>query len=215
MTLLNFLQNSIVGAEGLSAFVGLLYYKKVENTYWKYLVWYCLLIFLNELFSLLVLVNYTDFRGYYYDIYGIPIQFLFLFWLFAKKSLQLNKLYTISVILYLCSFLPHFFYKERYGLINSMSYTIGCFFLLIMCVLEFLKQIKSDDILNFKTNRMFYINLGVLLFYIGTMPFYTFMKQILESDVELYKSYRNFSVIAGIILYLLFTLSFICGKQKK
>lgn len=212
--LLNFLQNCNVFSEGLSAFVGILYYKSLKETYWKYFVFYCILIFLNELFSLLVLEYHQNWRSLFFDIYGIPIQFLFLFWLYGYQSLQQKKLYFVSSSVYLLSFIPHLYYREKHGLINSMSYTIACLFLLLMGILEFLKQIKSNDILYFNRNKMFYINLGMLLFYIGTMPFFAFMRQLYNYDPILFSSYRVFSLITDILLYLLFTASFIWGKPK-
>lgn len=214
MTLLDFLQNCTVFSEGLCAFVGILYFKKLKETFWKYFVFYCVIIFLNELFSLLVLEYYQKWRSLFFDVYGIPIQFLFLFWLYAYQSLQLKKLYFISTLVYLLSFIPHLYYKEKYGIINSMSYTVACLLLLLMGILEFLKQIRSNDILNFNKNKMFYINLGMLLFYIGTMPFYAFMRQLYDYDPILFSNYRIFSLVTDILLYLLFTASFIWGKPK-
>jgi len=210
----NILQYIIIAAEASSAFAGIWYFKTLKNTYWKYFACYCILIFANELFSLVVLDYFKEFRKYFYDAYGIPVQFLFLFWLYAYKSLQMSKLFKVSITLYLASFLPHFFYAERYSLINSMSYTVGCFLLLIMGILEFVKQVNSDGILYFKQNKMFYINLGVVLFYVGTMPFFAFMRQLYDYDIDLFYNYRMFAFITTIILYLSYTASFIWGKPK-
>ncbi|MBY0485628.1 MAG: hypothetical protein K2P85_00315, partial [Flavobacteriaceae bacterium] len=187
------IQYLIIAAEACSAIAGILYYHKLKNTYWKYFAIYCIVIFLNELFSLLVLASFIEYRQFFYDVYGIPIQFLFLFWLYAYKSLQMKTFFFVSIALYLISLIPHFFYEERYSLIPSMSYTVGCFLILIMCVLEFVKQVKSDSILYFKQNKMFYINIGVILFYVGTMPFFAFIRQLHDYDIELYRSYRTFT----------------------
>jgi len=214
MTIKEIIQYTIIAAEALSAFASLWYFKSLKNTYWKYFVWYCILIFANELFSLLVLDHFKEYRRYFFDVYAIPVQFLFLFWLYAQKSLQMPRFYILSTFIYIISFVPHFFYAERYSLINSMSYSIGCALLLVMSFFEFIQQIKSDQIIYFYYNKMFYINLGVILFYVGTMPFFAFMKQLYDYNHDWYFSYQAVALITTVILYLSFTASFIWGKPK-
>ncbi len=95
-----------------------------------------------------------------------------------------------------------------------MSYTIGVFLLAILSFLEFLKQIKSDEILNFKGNKMFYINIGVLIFYIGTLPFFAFDKILLDNNRTLWDSYLTFFLFSVNIINLFYIASFIWGKSK-
>ena len=95
-----------------------------------------------------------------------------------------------------------------------MSYTVGVFLLSIMVYLEFIKQIKSEDILNFQNNKMFYINIGILLFYVGTLPFFAFDKQLYLNNNELWSNYKTFFLLSVNIMYLLFAASFIWGKPK-
>lgn len=214
MTSFEILQKCIICAEGLSAFFGILFYNKIKRTYWKYFAWYCFLIFLNEVISLLILKNYLEFKKYFFDLYAIPIQFIFFIWLYALKSLKNVILFWFSIFIYFISFLPHLFYEKEYGLINSMSYTVACLILLVLCVLEFKKQVISDDIIYFKTNKMFYINIGVLLFYVGTMPFYAFMQYFYYNHRDVFFVYKYYSISIGIVMYLLFSASFIWGKSK-
>jgi len=109
MSVKEIIQYAIIAAEAFSAFAGLWYFKSLKNTYWKYFVGYCVLIFANELFSLLLLDHFQEYRRYFYDVYAIPVQFLFLFWLYAQKSLQMPRLYLLSTLIYTTSFVPHFF----------------------------------------------------------------------------------------------------------
>lgn len=214
MTRFELLQKGLLAAEGLCALVAILYYPKVKHTYWKYFALYCMFIFAQELFSYVVLDYYPYLRRPYFDIIGIPVQFLFLFWLFAKKALQLPTLFVGSVVVYLAVLIPHFFYISQTRMINELSYTVGCLLLLIMGVLEFRKQIQSDDIIHFKDNKMFYINIGVMLFYIGSMPFYTFDESFYNADKVFWKNFRLFFLITDILMYLLFTASILWGKTK-
>ncbi len=84
---------------------------------------------------------------------------------------------------------------------------------MILVFLEFKKQIQNDDILAFPENKMFYINIGIMLFYVGTLPFFS-LYHLLLKEPEIWNIYYLYFLISNCIMYLLFTASFIWGKQK-
>lgn len=201
-------------SEGLAAVIALFHFKQLKNTYWKWFVIYVVFIATMDIFGDFGLDFFPSFRKIYYDFFIIPVEFLFMYWIYAKKSLKFSMLFWISCIIYIFFFVLHFFnlYEIRY--VSSMSYTVGVFLLAIMIYLEFIKQIKSDEILTFKSNKMFYINIAVMFFYIGTLPFFSFDKYLFENAKELWSNYYTFFLLSDNTMYLLFAASFIWGKQK-
>jgi hypothetical protein len=206
--------NLIPYTELLCMLFGFFHFKKLKNTYWKWFVYYMVFITIVEFFSLYYLKYFPYLRKYYFDFFVIPIEFLFLYWLYAKKSLQNEKLYKVSCVIYLVFYCLHLFILDSVRIVSSMSYTVGIFLLAIMVYLEFVKQIKSDEILNYQNNKMFYINVGVLLFYIGTLPFFAFDKILYENNKELWNNYFTFFLISVNVMYILFIASFVWGKPK-
>lgn len=206
--------NCINWTEVICAIIGILYFNKLKKTYWKWFVVYVVFISIVELFSMYGLAYFPKLRKYYFDFLVIPIEFLFFYWLYAKKSLQLNKLFWISCIIYFIFYFLHLPNLDKIKTISSMSYTVGVFLLAIMVYLEFIKQIKSDEILNFQSNKMFYINIAVMLFYIGTLPFFAFDKYLYQNLNEVWGNYYTFFLMSVNIMYLLFSASFIWGKPK-
>jgi hypothetical protein len=208
------LYNLFPYVEFICAIVGTIYYKRLKDTYWKWFVIYVVFIAIVELINIYVLVHFPNNRKYYYGFFVIPIEFLFLYWLYAKKSLQSTKLYWISNTVYIAFYILNLFTLNQVRYISSMTYTVGVFILAIMIYLEFMKQIKSDEILNFKTNKMFYINIAVMLFYIGTLPFFAYDKYLFENMNELWENYKTFFLFSVNIMYILFIMSFIWGKPR-
>lgn len=206
--------NSINLTEGLTVLVGIFFYKSLKNTYWKWFVIYISFIAISDIFGDFGFEHSPYIKKLYYDFFVIPIEFLFFYWLYAKNSLKLEKLFWTCCLIYLVFFILHFFNLDKIRSISSMSYTVGVFLLSIMVYLEFIKQIKSDDILNFQHNKMFYINIGILLFYVGTLPFFAFDKLLYLNNNELWSNYKTFFLLSVNIMYLLFTASFIWGKPK-
>ena len=149
----------------------------------------------------------------FYALLVIPVEFLFFYWLFAYKSLKNKKLFWMCTLIYLLSFIPHYTFFIDDNMINSFNYIVGAFLLTILIVLEFNKQIKNDDILLFRSNMMFYINAGVCLLYVGTLPFFSFYGLILE-DRFIWDNYYLFFMSANFLMYVLFSFSLLWGKPN-
>ncbi|MCS3530872.1 hypothetical protein [Chryseobacterium sp. JUb7] len=206
------LQESMIWVEGLAAVVSLLYYNRIKNQYWKYFTYYLVLMFLSEVIGKWGQFFFEYNKPAFFNYFVIPLEFIFFYWLYAAKSFGKPKLfYTISA-LYLLSFIPNEIFMTK-KIIFSFSYTFGCLILMGLVVMEYYKQINSSNILDFNKNPMFYINLGVTLFYIGTLPFWAFFAYITIYR-EIYHIYFSYFLISGIVMYLLFSISFIWGRRN-
>jgi hypothetical protein len=192
--------------------VVLFYYPKVKNTYWKWLVFYLVFIAVQELYFTYNNSILTLPKTYYFAYIGIPIEFLFLFWLYAIKSLNNRVVFWIFSVLLMLTVLPIELYTEL-KTVNSITVTVGSLLLMILVFLEFQKQIKEDDILEFKHKRMFYINLGVLLFYVGSVPFMG-LYNLLKNEHSIWNPYYLYFVVSNCLLYVSYILSFVCGKKN-
>ncbi|KMQ68060.1 hypothetical protein ACM39_09360 [Chryseobacterium sp. FH2] len=207
------LQESLIWVEGLAAFISILYFNRAKDRYWKYFSFYLILMFVCEVIGKWgeKFIEYS--KPAFFNYFVIPIEFLFFYWLYAAKSLKKPKLFYVISLLYLLTFIPSDYFFGTRKIIFSFNYTFGCLMLMVLVIMEYYRQVNSSEILNFSKNKMFYINLGVTLFYIGTLPFWTFFS-LLNEYKELWNIYFNYFLISGIIMYLLFSISFIWGKQS-
>ena len=200
------------GSEALAALIGLLYLPRLKNTYWKYFAIYLILIFISETLGEQGVFS-RDNKVRFYNYLVIPGEFIFFYWLYAAKSFRKPKLFYILSALYLLSFTPHELFFSSKKIVFSLNYTLGSLFLLYLVVLEYYRQVNSSDILNFSDNRMFYINWGVTVFYIGTLPLLSFWSLFAELK-DLFSIYYIYFQISGIVMYVLFAVSFILGKEN-
>ena len=181
-----------------------------NNKYFKH---YLLYIVLLENFGETIFNLFKIDSQFIQSLFSIPIEFLFFIWLFAMKSLKNKKLYIISTVVYLLSFIPELSIEKGKFFFNSFNYLIGGFILLFLVLLELNNQIKSDDILRFKENKMFYITIGIALFYVGNLPFFGLYYLILK-EPEIWNIYYIYFMVSNCLMYLLFAASFIWGKPK-
>lgn len=200
--------------EFIALLSGILKFKSLKKSYWVYFVFYLIYIALYETISAFLIEYHSINIGKYLSFIQIPIEIIFFYWLYLCKSLNLKKTFWIFTVLYLFSlYLENTLTSLNNFTFNSLSMSFGTMLLLILVFLEFIKQIKSESILNFRENKMFYINIGVILMYIGNIPFFGLYYSILKMP-EIYNSYYIYFMVSNSLMYLLFAASFIWGKVK-
>ena len=213
LDVISFLGKMLLGIEFLTAIIAFAYFFKLKSTYWKWFCVYLIFIFLQEFYWYFNSHFYDIRKQEYYGLFGIPIQYLFFYWLFAMKSLKRKKLFLSFSVIYLLTIVAELFLNAL-DIVYSLNLTVGTLLICVLVVMEFIKQIQTDNILKFSTNKMFYINLGVILFYIGTYPFFAFYDIL---NLEAYKSigdlYYLYFKISICLMYILFICSFIWGKH--
>ena len=197
--------------ELIALIAGIINFKSLVGTFWKWFVIYLGYITMIELFRK-SLSNYISI-DIIWSFLAMPVEFLFFIWLFALKSLNNKKLFIICCAIYLLSFIQDLSLEKGKYYFSSFNYLIGGILLLFLVLLELLQQIKSDDILRFKQNKMFYITFGVGLFYVGNIPFFGLYYLILK-EPQIWNYYYIFFAITNCLMYLLFAASFIWGKPK-
>ena len=205
--------------ELLACITGFIYWKKIRFSIWKWFVVYLAVIALTEL-SL-------EFIGYILHKPGvtvkvslyflIPFEFLFFlglfyFWFDTRKA----KLWILAgIVLYLISFLIDiaFLGQTRFWF-YSFSYTTGNIILLMAEFLFFYKFINSQEILQYRSSMMFWTSAGLLIFYLGSLPFYGLWNTLVDKYPLLFNNYWMVVMCMGCIMYLFFCFAFIWGKPK-
>lgn len=209
----NILKNVLLISQLISVIIGLLYLFKRKTSYWRWFSVYLGIIFLQEYFWMQSISIDKQYRIAYYVFIGVPLEYLFFYWLYALKSQKSKKLFILSVSIYVIAVLVSALYKNV-DEVFSISVNVGTMILIVLIILEFIKQIKTDDILQFKENRMFYINLGLILFYIGNYPFHIFGPELYANHLDIWNAYYFYFLTTNILMYILFSIAFIWGKTR-
>lgn len=208
-----FLSDIFLWIEGGTALIALCYFKRLTGQHWRVFIYYLVTVFICEVIGKWGGEYISFSKTKYYNYIIIPFQFIFFYWLYAVKSFKNKRLFWIVTLLYVISFvLSRLFFKES-KVYFSFNYTLGCLLLMFLVIKEYYNQVNSISILHFNENRMFYINLGVTLFYIGTLPFFTFYS-LLRAYIQIWNIYFDYFLVSGIVMYVLFSISFIWGKQN-
>lgn len=205
-------KKAIFGFELLAAIIGLINWQRVKNNYWKWFPFYLLLLPILETLTYWTpkaMINYIN------TFIIIPIEFLFFCWLFYKNSQQ-KKIVILGSCIYIVSFIAEMLLaekmKSRYFF--SFSYSIGNLILLIFILRYFYYLIFTERILFFYRERMFWVALGLLVFYLGTFPYFGLYNLLVTKHFKLLISYTWVEIFLDYTMYLLFAASFIWGREK-
>ncbi len=206
--------------EAAASVAGFLYWSKIRNSYWRWFPVYLGIIFLTEISAeyFLFVEHNLAVNNNIYRFLSLPLEFLFLFWLFDKYFSEKGttiKWPLLFAILYLAAFLADVFYISRMKLFfDSFSYTIGNMLLLILLLRFFMKFSNSDEILNYKSSIMFWVSLGLLLFYLGTLPFWGLHTTLYNEYPDIFNVYWYAQNLLNYLMYTLFIISFVWGKPR-
>lgn len=208
----------LIVLEVVSCLVGVFSFKKLKNSYWVFFPVYLFFIVLSEYVGWHLRVNHLiSYNINFYNYLVIPTEFSFTFWLFyqAFKAGKYRWLPAVCTTVYFLCWIIDMAYLSKLRLsFYSFSYTIGNLVLLVLILWYFIQLVNSNAILTFRSNMMFWVSLGLLLYYLGSFPYYGLRNTIAYNFRELNITYSYIVLVLDCLMYLMFTFSFIWGKPN-
>ena len=199
--------------ELITAIIGSIYLFKYKHTFLKYflvLLWFIVIIeFLGK--------YYYHFFGANYIIYNIYhlINFCFLLFLYKNyvESNRYKKLISWFFYLYLAFFFGNLLFQNYFTQIQTVPFILGALFVIISILFLFIEILRSDRVLYVTKNLLFWISVGLLLYFVGRIP--TRIIKNYWEEISYYKSIYIVEYILSIIMNVCFIIGFICSEKNK
>lgn len=205
-------------SELIACITGFIFLKKLNNSFFRYFPFYLLFIVLSEAAGYLLKISDMKMASkLLFNYIVIPVEFLFFYlvFYFSLANKRYKKLPLLCMVIYiLCWMIDILFIGNMKFWFYSFSYTVGNLLLLVLIFRFYFNLITTSDVLYFKSNQLFWISGGLLIFYLGTFPYYSLLNTIAYNQPGLHSTYRHIVIILNILMYLMFTFSFIWGKQN-
>ncbi len=216
---IDLLKIALTIAEATACIVGFRYWKKLKDTYWKFFPVYLACILAAELLG-----RYLGYKKLYtanlalYNYFVIPLEILFFISLFYRtfSTRSLKRLSIIVAFIYMACWFSEMFLLPKVSSfwVGALSYTVGIVTLLVLILSYLFKLSSSDEIVFIKHNMMFWVCMGLFVFYAFSLPFYGMYNYLYKHHYNFYLTYSNIIFFLNYIMYGLFTLAFIWGKPK-
>ena len=200
---------------------GLFYTRKQPKNYWTTFPLFLIAVgildggglFISYKFS----ENYAKLNFYYYQLFVIPLQVIYYFWLINRNVVSAKRLYYIGIAIFLVSVIVECFRLvslEGY-FFNSSSYMVANILMLAHILRYFYQLSKNDRILFFYKERMFWVSLGLLIFWLGCLPFFGIFNYLVINYPKVFTIYFNVTLLFNFIMYTCFLISFIWAVKEK
>ena len=220
---INLIRDFVVYSELISAIVGTIYLYKYKNTYLKYFLLLLWFITITEFIGGYIVENkilvYIDENGLVYNKWLSNIRrfvtFMILYYIYFKllKTEVFKKWIKIFAIIFSIIYVLNWIFLQNFIKESpEIPQVIGSIFLVISILFYFIELLKSEKIMVFHRLLLFWISVGLLLFYTGTIPFmlkwngYMIIPGVHKLFLIVY--------ILAIIMYLTFTFGFIWSKKE-
>lgn len=210
------LKSSIKYIELFTAIIGTIYYYKYRHTFLKHylvILWY--ITFTEFLGYTLRKLNILNYNAILYNLYHV-INFVYLFLLYQKyiSNTRQKNCVRVFVYLYLASFLVCMLFENYLYKVQTVPFLLASVFLVISISFYFLEILNTDKVLYIRKNLLFWLSVGLLLYYVGNMPFRV-IRNFYEDIPNIYNIYVSFIsiFILSIIMNICIIIGFIWSEK--
>lgn len=178
---------------------------------------YMTVVTLLNLYAASMLKKGHDTTGLF-NLLVIPMEFFYFFGLFlllCRRS-KIRMLIIILAAIYAASFLADLLiFKNEYAYLYRRSYTTGALVLFVLALVYYYELLNSERLLGFYRDPGFWISTGLLLFYLGTLPFHMTWNYTADSFLKAFYTNKFNFYFLMYLMYTCFLTSIICLRWKK
>lgn len=102
------------------------------------------------------------------------------------------------------------FFVFRLNTWNSYVIIVGGFFSVLFAILYYYRIIAAAEILPLRNLPEFWIATGMLIFYLGALPYFGTLNFLVKYHLQVAKSLSTVLVVLDTLMYLLFSYGFLC-----
>jgi hypothetical protein len=145
----------------------------------------------------------------------IPVQFLCLFALFHRNTKYSYWRITIRVFAACVVVLTIInLFTPGPATFNVLNYTIGTIFICACCLHYLYECMNSRSIVTVHKNILFYLALGTLLCYLGTLPLHSMRNYLYYNYRNIFFTYNTVSYVLNMLMYGLITFGILWAQKK-
>tara|TARA_R110002049_G_scaffold355_1_gene2091 strand:+ start:2875 stop:3531 length:657 start_codon:yes stop_codon:yes gene_type:complete len=208
-----FLTNVVITLEGIAALVSILYYKKVNNTPLKFFPLILIYIFVNE-FSAEYTYRYFGTNVPQYNVYNIIffLFFYYVFWSYVKNAKH-KQWIKIGAIIFILSCFVNVLFQSFVREPQLLTYVLGACLLIFCIILYYIEILTTSKILLINQDFLFWISVGLLLFYVGYIPI-KLTRHFFVTQQDLFPTLRLVHYILIIIMNGFFIFGFLWTTRR-
>ncbi len=199
----------LIVVEVLAAVAGIFNWKNLSNV-WRYFTSYLCAVVILE-----IMVRWIgkEHRNLFYS-WTMPLHFLSFYFVYFHKLNTFKASVFWGAAIYMSSFFVEVIFNLKSGTFFSLNYTVGNIVLLLFTLFYFYEIALSDRILHFYSERMFWFACGIMIYYLGSLPYFGLFNYIRTNFLELMLIYHRFITVLNYFMYIFFVFSLLWPKKN-
>lgn len=140
-----------------------------------------------------------------------------LVYFFSVKSARLKQWILLMLLVYLLfAAYASVYLQPLQSSFPTYSIVVGGIFLLVAILIYFYEGLKQAELYNFYRNYLFYISIGLFIFYANEIPVMTLLNYFLENNTAMNKVHFviDLKLVVSIIFYSLYSFGILWTIKK-
>lgn len=198
--------------------MALVFYFKYAKRSLRFLLVILWLSVFTEFFSNYMYENkflmYKETNYWLYNLMYPTWKFLYLYIYYKVLEVKVYKLWVkYFIILYGVAISINWLFLQNFLFeLESYSRILGCIFITLSAIFYLLELLRSNKIIIFHRKLLFWISIGLMLFYSGSIPF--IIIRDFYSHIDYIHNIFLIRYLLAALMYLLFTFGFIWSKKE-
>lgn len=187
-------------------------YNYYKHTALRFLLFYMLLQMVAEYIGMYLGKTYGANAWWYSVSYFFSFLYIYLIFRDGVQSRKFKKNISRGMFLYIVSYISLVLIFGFDAISNTSIYIFGASIAIGCIVLYYVDLLKTNNIVSMRTNLLFWVSVGLLLFYVGYLPIksiYLVSKQLLALS-----AFKGIHYTLIIIMNLCFITGFLLVKPR-
>lgn len=165
-------------------------------------------------FGYYLAIKYND-NVWLYNIFIIICISYYLFILKEKTiNIKVRNIISKGQIVFIGLSILNMMFLQGFSQLNTITYNLGMLFVTII-ILNYLKQLIDDVDTNYLNQPIFYLCIGILLFYTTLFPVLAFSNQFLSLDKDFAKVLYALVELGNVLLILSYLMAIFVGWKLR
>lgn len=190
-------------------------YKTLVKNRLKTFPYFLFIVVAGEIIGFFLAKLYKTNIAFYNIFTTIQIAYYLLLIYNSIDSVKGKKVLAFSLIFFiLASVINYFFIQDISNELVSYTFTIGCLLITIGAAYFFYELLQSNNIENYATYPLFWIILGLFIFYVCNIPYMSVYNYLSRNYKMIFSAYFRIIEFLTYIMYSFFIIGILCSRRK-
>jgi hypothetical protein len=151
-----------------------------------------------------------------YGLFGI-LEFVFYFWILKHAMVNKKAKSFLGYLLWIYPLfaLGNMFFIQGFSNFNSISYSVGCFLIVLFCIFYFYGLFQLPSSYDMLRDPLFWICCGLLFFYCCSFPLFGLINFLIKIPGFNPRTLGVILSLMNVVLYSSFTIAFLCRLKVR